>query len=253
MLKQILPGLLTLPITFPSYTSDLDTPSPPNQTTMPYPRNLTPLGSALIPSLIEHLQPQVQNMISASLNRGVDSRRAQAVFEIGEAADEKMTEMQLERDRGMQDAGKEQDGLIDELRHEREEGIEALQRQRDYGMYDVEGERDRGMDELRQETIEGVEALQQEKEDGVNDLYRHAGEVLDELRGDAASLGEQALEDIDARITERADEIVAAAREKLETIKDRAMRDMKGEAFLSRGRRVTRRPGKGGYYGLGHR
>lgn len=253
IVKQNVPDLFILPATFPSYTSDLSTSSPPNLNTMPYPRDLTPLGAALLPSIIDHLQPQVQNMISSSLNRGVESRRKLAVDEIGDAADEKLAEMYLERARGMDVVEKERVAIMDDLRHEREEGVKVLQQQRDDGLDNVEAERDRGMRDLRQETTEAVEALRQEKEEAVDDLHRHAEQVLDELRGDAADVGASALQDVDARITDRADEIVAAARQQLDMIRDTAMRQNKGERTLWRGRPQGRRAGKGGYRGLGHR
>lgn len=50
-------------------------------------------------------------MISSSLNRGVDSRRQQAIIEIDDAAEDKVHEMHQERDRAMKDVESAQTAL----------------------------------------------------------------------------------------------------------------------------------------------
>ncbi|KZM20796.1 hypothetical protein ST47_g8066 [Ascochyta rabiei] len=253
VIEQTLPSLFALPNNFPSYTSNLDTPSPPNQNQMPHPLNLTPLGATLMPFIFDHLRPQVQQMISSSLNRGVNSRLEQALFHIGDRADENITDLHQAIESGIDDVLRERDGLMHKLRQEKEEAIKEMQLERDNGMYEVETKRDDGMMDLSQERNKGIDALQWEKEGVEDELHRVVSDALVELRGDADNTCESALSEADSRIWDRANEIVAGAHKDLEEIQKTTMRVMKGETILLRGQRPGRRAGKGGYWGLGHR
>lgn len=286
LVEQTLPDLFTLPPDFSSYTSDLDTPSPPEPETLQYPRDVTPLGRALLPFVVKHLQPQLHNMISSSLNRGVDSRRQQAIIEIDDAAEDKVHEMHQERDRAMKDVESAQTALREDLREARADWLGAL-----------EHHRDEAIEDLREHRRLAVEAVDEEKENSIKALSRHAQDVLIGLKGDAALAAEQAIEDVYPEVTEQAeklfantrkhlevlrednantrkrletirakdfadtrkrletirDEIFADTRTRLQMIQDKIVCEVAGDAKYRRGRRRGRRAGKGGYCGVGGR
>lgn len=125
VLPPLLPALFALT---PSFTSSYDSssfddgsPSPPTHSPNDYslrPRDLTPLGAALLPHLLAHLQPQLKKMHARSMARGVHFWQKTAFFDLEETAEGYKSELSRLRDDGVEELQREARVALDGVREE---------------------------------------------------------------------------------------------------------------------------------------
>lgn len=131
ILSTLLPAILTtlLPQQLPQLIPHLfvDPPSnsfDSNESTLPQ-LQLTTMGAALIPPLLQQLKPQLQDIESRALSR-TQAQRDRAELEFDENVEDKMSELMEIVEQGKQDLETEKGYQLDGLRHELEEEADGL-------------------------------------------------------------------------------------------------------------------------------
>lgn len=131
ILSTLLPAILTtlLPQQLPQLIPLLfvDPPSnsfDSNESTLPQ-LQLTTMGAALIPPLLQQLKPQLQDIESRALSR-TQAQRDRAELEFDENVEDKMSELVEIVEQGKQDLETERGYQLDGLRHELEEEADGL-------------------------------------------------------------------------------------------------------------------------------
>ena len=131
ILSALLPTILTtlLPQQLPPLIPHLfvDPPSnsfDSNESSLPQ-LQLTTMGAALIPPLLQHLKPQLQDIESRALSR-TKSQRDRAELEFDEDVEDKKSELVEIVEQGKQDLETERGYQLDDLRHELEEQADDL-------------------------------------------------------------------------------------------------------------------------------
>jgi hypothetical protein len=125
ILPTILPALLALPASFTSsYDSSSfdDSPSPPPRgPSNDYnlrPCDLTDLGAAILPHLLNHLQPQLSKMHARSMARGVHFWQKSALIDLEETAESHKAELSRIRDDGVDELQRKAGEAVDQVREE---------------------------------------------------------------------------------------------------------------------------------------
>ncbi|KAJ4382546.1 hypothetical protein N0V86_001766 [Didymella sp. IMI 355093] len=125
ILPTLLPTLFALPASFTSsYDSSSfdDSPSPPPRgPSNDYnlrPCDLTDLGAALLPHLLNHLQPQLSKMHARSMARGVHFWQKSAFFDLEETAEGYKGELSRIRDDGVDELQRKAGEAVDQVREE---------------------------------------------------------------------------------------------------------------------------------------
>lgn len=131
ILGTLLPAILNaiLPQQLPHLIPHLfvDPPSnsfDSNESTLPQ-LQLTTMGAALIPPLLQHLKPQLQDIESRALSR-TKSQRERAELEFDEDVEDKKSELVEIVEQGKQDLETERGYQLDSLRHDLEEDADGL-------------------------------------------------------------------------------------------------------------------------------
>ncbi|KAG9197009.1 hypothetical protein G6514_002535 [Epicoccum nigrum] len=131
ILSTLLPAILTavlpqqLPQLIPHFFVDPPSNSfDSNESTLPQ-LQLTTMGAALIPPLLQHLKPQLQDIESRVLSR-TKAQRERAELEFDENVEDKKSELVEIVEQGKQDLETERGYQLDGLRHDIEEEADDL-------------------------------------------------------------------------------------------------------------------------------
>jgi hypothetical protein len=131
ILSALLPAIITtlLPQQLPQLIPHLfvDPPSnsfDSNESSLPQ-LQLTTMGAALIPPLLQHLKPQLQDIESRALSR-TKSQRERAELEFDEDVEDKKSELVELVEQGKQDLETERGYQLDGIRHDLEEEANGL-------------------------------------------------------------------------------------------------------------------------------
>lgn len=131
ILSTLLPAILTavlpqqLPQLIPHFFVDPPSNSfDSNESTLPQ-LQLTTMGAALVPPLLQHLKPQLQDIESRALSR-TKAQRERAELEFDEDVEDKKSELVEIVEQGKQDLETERGYQLDGLRHDIEEEADDL-------------------------------------------------------------------------------------------------------------------------------